>query len=139
MSYQFCPHCGTGLESRRLKETEPERLVCCGCEFIFYLDPKLAAGTLKHCRLTLQPRRRAPEKFPKNTFSKSLTYCGTISAEPRGCRRTEEKSRWLQIRPKKAKSSKGGDAKPTGLNPEAAVGSQRSTVSLGSLVPTFRS
>jgi 8-oxo-dGTP diphosphatase len=46
MNYRFCPHCGSGLGSRLLKHGEPERLVCGGCEFIFYLDPKVAAGVL---------------------------------------------------------------------------------------------
>src|SRR5260370_10007348 len=46
MPYRFCPLCGTGLDSRLLKSGEPERLVCGGCEFVFYLDPKVAAGTL---------------------------------------------------------------------------------------------
>lgn len=44
--YRFCPRCGAGLEPRLLKAGEPERLVCRGCEFIFYLDPKVVAGTL---------------------------------------------------------------------------------------------
>jgi 8-oxo-dGTP diphosphatase len=46
MNYRFCPCCGAALEQRRPKPSEPDRLVCCGCEFIFYLDPKLAAGAL---------------------------------------------------------------------------------------------
>ncbi len=32
--------------SKRLKDHEPERLVCEACGFIFFQDPKLAAGTL---------------------------------------------------------------------------------------------
>ncbi|HEX9445692.1 MAG TPA: NUDIX hydrolase [Candidatus Binatia bacterium] len=44
--YRFCPRCGAGLERRLVKTGEPERLVCRGCEFIFYLDPKVVAGTL---------------------------------------------------------------------------------------------
>lgn len=42
-NYRFCPLCGAGLKSLRLKENEPSRLVCSGCDFIFYQDPKLAA------------------------------------------------------------------------------------------------
>ena len=45
-SYRFCPRCGTGLETRLLKAGEPERLVCVGCAFVFYLDPKVAVGTI---------------------------------------------------------------------------------------------
>jgi ADP-ribose pyrophosphatase YjhB (NUDIX family) len=45
-AFRFCPRCAAGLESRLLKAGEPERLVCGGCGFIFYLDPKIAAGTI---------------------------------------------------------------------------------------------
>jgi ADP-ribose pyrophosphatase YjhB (NUDIX family) len=40
--------CGGALESRLLKSGEPERLVCVACGFVFYLDPKLAVGTIIH-------------------------------------------------------------------------------------------
>jgi len=45
-SYRFCPRCGGALERRLLKPTEPERLVCQQCGFVFYLDPKIAVGTI---------------------------------------------------------------------------------------------
>ena len=45
-AYQFCPRCGGALERRLLKPTEPERPVCTRCGFIFYLDPKIAVGTI---------------------------------------------------------------------------------------------
>ena len=44
--YSFCPLCGGDLEPRSLKPSEPERLVCMRCGFIFYLDPKVAVGTI---------------------------------------------------------------------------------------------
>jgi ADP-ribose pyrophosphatase YjhB (NUDIX family) len=44
--YRFCPRCGGGLERKLLKATEPERLVCARCSFVFYLDPKIAVGTI---------------------------------------------------------------------------------------------
>jgi ADP-ribose pyrophosphatase YjhB (NUDIX family) len=44
--YSFCPLCGGDLELRTLKTTEPGRLVCVRCGFIFYLDPKVAVGTI---------------------------------------------------------------------------------------------
>jgi ADP-ribose pyrophosphatase YjhB (NUDIX family) len=34
------------MARRRLKAGEPERDVCEGCGFIFYLDPKVAAGVI---------------------------------------------------------------------------------------------
>ena len=45
-AYQFCPRCGGALERRRLKLSEPERPVCTRCGFVFYLDPKIAVGTI---------------------------------------------------------------------------------------------
>ena len=44
--YSFCPLCGGDLELRTLKPNEPGRLVCIRCGFIFYLDPKVAVGTV---------------------------------------------------------------------------------------------
>src|SRR5688572_1596813 len=46
--YRFCPVCASALESRVLKVTEPKRLVCTNtpCGFVFYLDPKIAVGTV---------------------------------------------------------------------------------------------
>ena len=43
---RFCARCGGALEPRVLKTTEPERLVCVRCGFVFYLDPKVAVGTI---------------------------------------------------------------------------------------------
>src|SRR5918993_2331110 len=47
-AYRFCPVCGAALEPRVLKATEPKRLVCTSptCGFVFYLDPKIAVGTV---------------------------------------------------------------------------------------------
>lgn len=44
--YRFCLRCGRETERRRLKAGEPERLVCTACGFVFYLDPKIAVGTI---------------------------------------------------------------------------------------------
>jgi 8-oxo-dGTP diphosphatase len=46
MQYRFCPSCGGALERRSLKATDPDRLVCQACGFVFYLDPKVAVGTI---------------------------------------------------------------------------------------------
>ena len=45
-AFRFCPRCGGGLDTRRLKPADPPRLVCAACGFVFYLDPKIAAGTI---------------------------------------------------------------------------------------------
>lgn len=44
--FRFCPRCGGPLERRLLKSTEPERPVCARCGFIYYIDPKIAVGTI---------------------------------------------------------------------------------------------
>src|SRR5437016_12900742 len=45
-AFRFCPRCGGTLERKLLKSAEPERLVCSACGFVFYLDPKIAVGTM---------------------------------------------------------------------------------------------
>jgi 8-oxo-dGTP diphosphatase len=62
-SYRYCPVCGGELEFRVLKATEPKRLVCTTCGFVFYLDPKLAVGTIitdEHDRIVLVRRAIEP-------------------------------------------------------------------------------
>ena len=59
--YRFCPKCGGALDSRILKENEPERLVCRLCEFVFFLNPKVAAGTLFQLEGKLVLLKRAIE------------------------------------------------------------------------------
>lgn len=41
--FAYCPRCGAGLATRRLRDHEPERLVCDACRFIFFQNPKVAA------------------------------------------------------------------------------------------------
>ena len=45
-AYRFCPRCGGPLERRVLKASEPPRPVCTACGFVFYIDPKIAVGTI---------------------------------------------------------------------------------------------
>lgn len=45
-SFRFCPRCGHALEQRQLRPGDPARLVCPSCAFVFYLDPKVAVGTI---------------------------------------------------------------------------------------------
>lgn len=63
VSYKFCPMCGGPLEPRVLKASEPPRLVCDGCGFVFYVDPKVAVGTIirdEHNRIVLVRRAIEP-------------------------------------------------------------------------------
>lgn len=59
--YRFCLCCAAPLESRLVKPGDPERLVCSGCGFIFYLDPKLAVGVIVEEEGALLLLRRAIE------------------------------------------------------------------------------
>ncbi len=43
---QFCPQCAGSLMPRVLVEGEPPRLVCVQCGYVFYLNPKVAAGAI---------------------------------------------------------------------------------------------
>lgn len=44
--YRHCPLCGGRLDSRVVLHYEPPRLFCPDCNFVFYLDPKVAVGTI---------------------------------------------------------------------------------------------
>jgi ADP-ribose pyrophosphatase YjhB (NUDIX family) len=47
-AFRFCPVCGSPFVPRVLRVGEPARLVCtsAACGFVFYLDPKVAVGTV---------------------------------------------------------------------------------------------
>jgi len=62
-TFRFCPKCGGNFERRLLKASEPERLVCTKCSYVFYLDPKIAVGTIVRVtsgRLVLVRRATEP-------------------------------------------------------------------------------
>jgi ADP-ribose pyrophosphatase YjhB (NUDIX family) len=43
---KFCPRCGCALEERYLEAEQHIRKVCSGCDFVFYLNPKVVAGAI---------------------------------------------------------------------------------------------
>lgn len=43
---RFCPLCGHGLVRRAVPPDGREHPVCASCRFVFYLPPKVVAGTL---------------------------------------------------------------------------------------------
>ncbi len=57
---KFCPHCAGRLAPQMIDERE--RLVCQECGFIFYINPKVAAGALieNHGRVVLVRRGVEP-------------------------------------------------------------------------------
>ena len=62
--FRFCPVCGGAFKSARIKVNEPARLVCSGCDFVFYLDPKLVACSIVEIKdkIVLLKRAVEPEK-----------------------------------------------------------------------------
>ncbi len=44
--FRFCPACGGGLETRKLRPSDPERFVCTACQRPLYIDPKLVACSI---------------------------------------------------------------------------------------------
>jgi 8-oxo-dGTP diphosphatase len=46
VDYRYCPVCAGPLEPKVLKAGDPPRPVCGQCGFVFYLDPKVAVGTI---------------------------------------------------------------------------------------------
>lgn len=44
--FAFCPVCGDRLDQRFVPEEERERLVCIQCGHIYYINPKIVAGTI---------------------------------------------------------------------------------------------
>lgn len=67
--YRYCPKCASPLDLRMVKPHEPKRLVCTGCGYIFYLDSKVAVGTVPFMQGRIILLRRAIEPgFGKWTF-----------------------------------------------------------------------
>jgi 8-oxo-dGTP diphosphatase len=61
---RFCPLCGDRLVRRPIPPDRREHPACSGCDFVFYLPPKLVAGTLpvRDGRLLLTRRAIEPSR-----------------------------------------------------------------------------
>lgn len=61
---RFCPLCGASLIRRRIPPDQKEEAVCSGCDFIFYLNPKLVAATIpaSNGRILMIRRNIEPSK-----------------------------------------------------------------------------
>ena len=93
MEYRFCPRCGGKLRWEKIKAIEPERLVCRSCAFIFYLDPKVVAGTLFTIDKSVILLRRGVEPaMGKWVFPGGYVDRGESVAEA-AIRETKEESR----------------------------------------------
>jgi ADP-ribose pyrophosphatase YjhB (NUDIX family) len=62
--FHYCPVCGGALNNVILKHTEPARLLCSQCRFVFYLDPKIVACTVVYSdgKIVLLRRAIEPQK-----------------------------------------------------------------------------
>ena len=87
--YRFCPKCGGPLDVKTLKANEPDRLVCRVCEFVFFLNPKVAAGTLFQVEGKLVLLKRAIEPgygkwgFPSGYVDRGETVVDAAIRETR--------------------------------------------------------
>ena len=63
-AYKYCPRCGGKLFEKQLKKGEPPRLVCSACEFVYFLDPKVAACVITEIdrQIVLLKRGIPPQK-----------------------------------------------------------------------------
>ena len=63
-SFHYCPVCGGKAVKTNMKEGEPFRLVCTGCGYVQYLDPKVVACTICELKgkIVLLKRANNPQK-----------------------------------------------------------------------------
>jgi ADP-ribose pyrophosphatase YjhB (NUDIX family) len=63
-AFHYCPVCGGEMDTVTLKQTEPPRLICSRCRFVFYLDPKVVACSIVNIggRVVLLERGIEPQK-----------------------------------------------------------------------------
>lgn len=80
--YNFCPRCAGPLESRTIKDGEPQRLVCGECGFVFYMGPKLVAGAIFEMDGGIVLIQRAIEPgYGKWTFPGGFVERGEVAEE----------------------------------------------------------
>lgn len=46
LEYRYCPLCASALKELHLATEDRPRLVCSGCDHVFYVNPKVVSGTL---------------------------------------------------------------------------------------------
>ena len=61
---KYCPRCAGELEERYLEQEQRRRKVCAACGFIFYINPKVVAGTIPRQGDLIWLVRRSVEPRP---------------------------------------------------------------------------
>src|SRR5438105_15112876 len=86
----YCPACGKNLEARMVEEEGRERYICPSCRHIYYLNPKVVAGTIPAVDGRVWLLRRAIEpRFGFWTFPAGFMEMGE-SVEQAAIRETRE-------------------------------------------------
>jgi len=86
---KFCPQCGTRLIAKVPEGDHRERTVCPGCAYIYYVGPKVAAGTVpvRDGRTYLVRRGVEPGRglwsFPCGYMELDETLSGAAARETR--------------------------------------------------------
>jgi ADP-ribose pyrophosphatase YjhB (NUDIX family) len=97
MSFRFCPQCGSALTARQIKANEAERLACPACDFVLFVDPKIAAGCIVELDGGIVLLRRAIEPgYGKWVFPGGYVDRGE-RVEDAAARETREESN-LEVR-----------------------------------------
>jgi len=92
MSFRYCPHCGSDLVPRLLKPGDAERLACERCDFIHFIDPKIAAGCIVEIDGGIVLLRRSIEPgYGKWVFPGGYVDRGE-RVEDAACRETREEA-----------------------------------------------
>ncbi|MFZ5515679.1 MAG: NUDIX domain-containing protein [Candidatus Zhuqueibacterota bacterium] len=63
-NFKFCPRCGDRLMTKYIENEDTERLVCRGCQFIFYINPTPAVAVIlvQDEKILLVKRKYEPRK-----------------------------------------------------------------------------
>ena len=89
---KHCPRCAGPLEGRREADGEPTFPTCVACGFIYYFDPKLAAGVIPRIGDRVGLIRRAIEPgYGLWTFPAGYVNCGE-RVEEAAIRETREEA-----------------------------------------------
>ena len=67
--YRYCVRCGGELALKLVKAGDPERLVCGSCDYIQYLNPRVASGAIvRHEEKLVLLRREIEPAYGKWVF-----------------------------------------------------------------------